>query len=253
MALPRVIPVLLLRNKGLVKTFKFKDSRYVGDPFNAVKIFNEKEVDEIIILDIDASREGREPSYTYLKEIASECFMPLSYGGGVKTIDQIKRLIQSGIEKIILNSEAIRNPGFVESAAKVFGSSTIIGAFDVKNNFWGTRQVFNHTQGKTINLDPVKHAIHLEQLGVGEIFINNVDRDGTREGYDLDLIKSITEKVNVSVIACGGCGSIQDIGAVVNNAHARAAAAGSFFVFHGKHQAVLITYPPYDVLKQLFN
>ena len=253
MALPRVIPVLLLRNKGLVKTVKFKEHKYVGDPINAVKIFNEKEVDELAFLDIDASKENREPPYEYLKEIASECFMPLSYGGAVRTLDQIKRLIQSGIEKVIINTEAINNPEFIKAATDAYGSSTIVGAMDVKKTLWGNYQVYSHVKKNTVGLDPVKHAEHLQQLGVGEIFVNNVDHDGMMNGYDFTLVSKITHAVNVPVIACGGCGSVSDIDRVINESGARGAAAGSFFVFHGKHRAVLITYPEYKVLEALFN
>lgn len=253
MAIPRVIPVLLVRNNGLVKTVKFKDHKYVGDPINAVKIFNEKEVDELNIIDIDASKEGREPPFDFLKEIASECFMPLSYGGGIRNEDQIRRLIQSGIEKVVINSEALNNPEFIQSATRTFGSSTIVGAMDVKKNFWGQYQVYSHVKKTTINLDPLKHAEHLQQLGVGEIFVNNVDHDGLMNGFDLDLVSKITHTVDVPVIACGGCGSLNDIDKVINQSKAAAAAAGSFFVFHGKHRAVLITYPEYKVLQKMFN
>ena len=253
MALPRVIPVLLLQNKGLVKTVKFKDPEYVGDPINAVKIFNEKGVDELCFLDIDASKEGREPPYDYLKEIASECFMPLSYGGAVSSTTQIKRLVQSGIEKIILNTQALENPSFVRAATDAFGASTIVGAMDVKKNFWGVKQVYSHVKKTTLSLDPIEHALHLQELGVGEIFLNSVDHDGLMTGYDLDIINKITHAVSVPVIACGGCGSIQHIDEAINQAKAGAAAAGSFFVFHGKHKAVLITYPDYKALDKIFN
>lgn len=253
MALPRVIPVLLLRNKGLIKTVKFKEHKYVGDPINAVRIFNEKEVDELAFLDIDASKENREPPYDYLKEIASECFMPLSYGGGVKSIDQIKRLIQSGIEKIIINAQALENPTFVRSATETFGSSTIVGAMDVKSNLWGKARVYSHTKKTTLDIEPVAHAAQLQSLGVGEIFLNNVDRDGTMNGYDLDLISKITRTVDVPVVACGGANSLEDIDKAVNLAGASGAAAGSFFVFHGKHRAVLITYPDYATLSTIFS
>lgn len=252
MALPRVIPVLLLRNRGLVKTLKFKEHKYVGDPMNAIKIFNEKEVDELCFLDIDASRDGREPNYDYLKEIASECFMPLSYGGSVKSIHQIKKLIQSGIEKIIINTQALDNPSFVKEATDTFGSSTIVGAMDVKKNLLGKSLVYSHVLKKTLSIDPVKYAQQLESLGVGEVFVNFVDHDGMMNGYDFDLIKKITDAVYVPVVACGGCGSIRDIDKVINESNASAAAAGSFFVFHGKHRAVLITYPEYEVLQEIF-
>lgn len=253
MALPRVIPVLLLRNKGLVKTVKFKEHKYVGDPINAVKIFNEKGVDELCFLDIDASREGREPNYDYLKEIATECFMPLSYGGAIKTLDQMKRLIQSGIEKMVLNTQALEKPEVVQAAADAFGSSTIVGAMDVKKNLFGKYQVYSHVKKATISLDPTKHAEHLQQLGVGEIFLNNVDHDGMLNGYDFELVSKITHAVDVPVIASGGCSSVDDIDKVINQSKAAAAAAGSFFVFHGKHKAVLITYPEYQVLDKIFS
>jgi cyclase len=253
MAIPRVIPVLSLRNKGLVKTVKFQEHKYIGDPFNAVKIFNEKEVDELIFIDIDASKENREPPYDYLREIASECFMPLGYGGAVKSIDQIKRLIQSGIEKVIINHQALENPNFIKLATDSFGSSTIVGAMDVKKNFFGSYQVFSHVKKNTLNLDPIAHAKNLESLGVGELFVNNVDLDGMMKGYDLALMKKITESVTIPVIACGGAGSIKDIDEVINESHAAAAAAGSMFVYHGKHRAVLITYPEYQALNRIFS
>lgn len=253
MAIPRVIPVLLLRNKGLVKTVQFQQHKYIGDPFNAVKIFNEKEVDELIFLDIDASKENREPPYDYLKEIASECFMPLGYGGAVKSIGQIKRLIQSGIEKIIINHQAAENPTFIKLATDTFGSSTIVGAMDVKKNFFGAYHVFSHVKKTTLNLDPFTYAQNLEALGVGELFVNSVDLDGTMKGYDLDLIEKLTNSVTIPVIACGGAGAIEDIDKVINQAHAAAAAAGSLFVYHGKHRAVLITYPEYEILSKIFS
>lgn len=248
MALPRVIPVLLLRNKGLVKSVQFKNHRYVGDPMNAVKIFNEKEVDELIFLDIDASKEEREPHYEYLKEIASECFMPLAYGGGVTNLGQIRRLIQSGIEKIIINSAALSRPEFVREATEKFGSSTIVAAIDVKKNLLGRQYVYSHTKKSTVPLDPMEYALKLRDLGVGEIFLNSVDHDGTMQGYDHRLIKLVADNIDVPVLASGGAGKLEDIFNVINNSHAAAATAGSFFVFYGKHKAVLITYPEYQLL-----
>lgn len=253
MALPRVIPVLLLRNRGLVKTVKFKEHKYVGDPINAVKIFNEKEVDELCFLDIDASKEGREPPFDYLREIAGECFMPLSYGGAVRSIDHIRRLIQSGIEKVVINTQAIINPDFIREATDTFGSSTIVGAMDIKKNFWGKYHVYSHAQKTTLSVEPVEHAVALQKMGVGEIFVNNVDHDGMMNGYDFNIIKDITRSIDVPVIACGGGSSIEDIDRVINESGASAAAAGSFFVFHGKHRAVLITYPDYATLRRIFG
>jgi imidazole glycerol-phosphate synthase subunit HisF len=253
MSLPRVIPVLLLRNKGLVKTVQFKNHRYIGDPFNAVKIFNEKEVDELIFLDIDASKEQREPPYEYLKEIASECFMPLAYGGGIRNDGQIRKLIQCGIEKIIINTIALADPTFVKHVCSMFGSSTIVAAIDVKKNLLGKYQVVSHAGVKVKQTDPVQYAISLRDAGVGEIFLNNVDLDGTMKGFDIPFIKSITSAVDIPVIACGGAGSLDDVFKVIKEGHVKAAAAGSFFVFYGKHKAVLITYPEYHLLSKFYS
>lgn len=250
MALPRVIPVLLLSGKGLVKTVKFKDPKYIGDPINAVKIFNEKEVDEILLLDIRATKEKRDPDYNYLKEIVSECFSPITYGGAITSVEQIKRIIQSGIEKVAINAAAISSPDFIKQASDSFGSSTIVGAIDIKRNFWKKYAVYSYVENKTMNLDPVVYAEKLQQLGVGELFINNVDRDGTMEGYDHEIIQRITHHVDIPVIACGGCSGIPDIVTVIKQDGASAAAAGSLFVFHGKHRAVLITYPDYELISE---
>lgn len=253
MTFPRVIPVLLLKNKGLVKTTKFKNPVYLGDPFNAVKIFNEKEVDELFFLDIDASKEDREPPYNYLQEVASECFMPLGYGGGVKNIQQIKRLIQSGIEKITINTQAYVNPDFIKEATESYGSSTIVGAMDVKKNLWGKYHVY--VKGGTVNtnMEPVEYAQKLQHLGVGEVFLNNIDRDGMMQGYDIDLIRLVSQAVDVPVVACGGAGKFEDLILAIKDGNATAAAAGSLFVFHGKHKAVLITYPEYQRIKDQFT
>jgi cyclase len=250
MALPRVIPVLLLRNKGLVKTFKFKDAKYVGDPINAVKIFNEKEVDELIVLDIEATTHGREPQYDFLKEIVSECFSPIGYGGGIKTIQQIQRLIQSGIEKIIINYACIVNPSFLKEAAYNFGSSTIVAAMDVKKNLFGKYHVYSHAGSRNTGIDPVSHAQKLEELGAGELFMNNIDHDGMMNGYDHGLIIKIAKAVDIPIIACGGAADVNDLIKVLKESGASAAAAGSLFVFHGKHKAVLITYPEYKIISE---
>ncbi|MFZ6009545.1 MAG: AglZ/HisF2 family acetamidino modification protein [Bacteroidota bacterium] len=252
MARPRVIPVLLLRKNGLVKSVEFKNHRYVGDPMNAVKVFNEKEVDELIFLDIDASKDKREPPYEYLSEIASECFMPLAYGGGIKTIDQIKKLIKSGIEKVIINTSALGDVGFLEKACDMFGSSTIVAAMDVKKNFLGNYQVFSQAGVKVKETNPLRYAKQLSEAGAGEIFLNNVDLDGTMRGYDVPFIKSITAGLQVPVVACGGAGSLDYIFHVIKEGRAAGAAAGSFFVFYGKHRAVLITYPEPGLLREFY-
>lgn len=250
MALPRIIPVLLLKGRGLVKTIKFQDPVYIGDPINAVKIFNEKEVDELIILDIHASRQSSEPQYDYLQEIVSECFSPLGYGGGVTSIAQIRRLIQSGIEKIVINTACITQPGFLKEASDNFGSSTIVSAMDIRKNFWGKYTVYTHGGTKNTGIDPVKQAVALQQQGAGELFLNNVDADGTMKGYDHAIIRKIVDAVDIPVIACGGASDTTDLFKAIVESGASAASAGSLFVFHGKHRAVLITYPEYEIIQK---
>lgn len=253
MVLPRIIPVLLLRDKGLVKTVKFKNARYVGDPINTVKIFNEMEVDELVLVDIDVSKNNREPDFGYLKEISSECFMPLSYGGGVNSLERIKRFIQTGIEKVVVNSAAIARPGFLKEAAETFGSSTLVAALDVKKNLLGAYKVFDHLRNSLTSLDPVQYALSLQQAGAGEIFLNNVDRDGVMNGYDVAFISTITQQLSIPVIACGGCESYLDLKNVIIEGGASAAAAGSLFVFQGPHKAVLISYPSRNQMQEIFS
>ncbi len=239
----RVIPVLLLKNQGLVKTVKFKDPKYVGDPINAVKIFNEKEVDELAILDIEATTQKREPNYELIESIASEAFMPIAYGGGVSKLEQISKLIRLGVEKIIINSAAVTHPSFVEEATSVVGSQSIVVSIDVKKNFFGKYEVVSHAGSQRHSLHPVEHAIAMEKRGAGELVINSIDKDGMMTGYDLVLIKSITDKVGIPVIALGGAASVADFKTAIDQGGASAVAAGSMFVFYGKHRAVLITYP----------
>lgn len=239
----RVIPCLLVRGNGLVKTRKFKDPVYVGDPVNAMRIFSDKEVDEIVVLDIDASREGREPNYELIEEMAGEAFMPLAYGGGIRSLDQVRRLIRSGIEKVVINSAAVESSDVIRAAADVFGSQAVIGAIDVRKSLFGGYRVVTKsaTQEARVGLD--EHVRNLVAAGIGEIFLNNVDRDGTMAGYDLPLIRGVAQKVNVPVVACGGAGSVEHLAQAVREGGASAVAAGSMFVFHGKHRAVLINYP----------
>jgi len=239
----RVIPCLLLRGHGLVKTRKFKDPVYVGDPVNAVRIFSEKEVDELVILDIDASREGREPNYDLVAEIAGECFMPVAYGGGIKTLDQARKLIRCGIEKVVINSASIESTGFIRTIADVFGSQAVVGSIDARRALLGGHRVFIKSGLVDTKLKPEDHAVALEQAGVGEIFLNSIDCDGQMEGYDIELIKKVSAKVNVPVVACGGAGTLDHMRRAMSESGASAVAAGSMFVFHGKHRAVLINYP----------
>lgn len=240
---PRVIPCLLLRGNGLVKTRRFRDPVYVGDPVNAVRIFSEKEADEIVVLDIDASREGREPNYELVAEIAGEAFMPVAYGGGVRTLEQMRRLIRSGVEKVVVNSAAVESTSVLSEGAAVFGSQAIVGGVDVKRALLGGYRVVvkSGTVEAKIGLD--EHLARLVAAGAGEIFLNSIDRDGTMSGYDLALIRQVAMQVTVPVVACGGAGKIEHLSEAIREGGASAVAAGSLFVFHGKHRAVLINYP----------
>lgn len=250
MIIPRVIPCLLIRGQGLVKTIKFDHARYIGDVINTVRIFNEKEADELLLLDITATKSKTKPQLSLIKDIASECFMPLAYGGGITSIDEIASIFEAGVEKISLNSTIFENPELISEASKIFGSQSIITAIDIKQGFLGKYSVYSHCGKVNQQLNPVEYAKRLQDLGAGEILINSIDRDGTRDGYDLSIIQKISSAVDVPVVACGGAGSLEDI-KLVFDAGASAAAAGSFFVFHGKHQAVLITYPTSDEIGSL--
>jgi len=253
MKIKRIIPCLLLRNNGLVKTVKFKDSTYIGDPVNTVKIFNEKEVDEIFFLDIDATRFKKEPPYELIQNIASECFMPFAYGGGIHSLQQIERIIKSGAEKIIINTQAFLGKNFLKDAVHQFGSSTIAVSVDVKREFLKGNIVYIKGGTQSTGINPVDYAREIENTGAGEILINSIDRDGVMEGYDIELIKSISNSIKIPLIACGGAGRLSDFGLAVKQGGASAAAAGSFFVFHGKRRAVLITYPSYSEISSLFQ
>ncbi len=253
MLIPRVIPVLLLRGEGLVKTKQFKDPRYVGDPINAVRIFNEKEVDELIFLDINASKEGRPPNYEMVERIASECFMPLAYGGGVKSLDHANRLFSIGVEKVIINTAALDDSKSLTTIAQRYGSQAVVGAIDFRKPLLGSAKIYDHRSGRDIPVAPSKHAKELEERGAGEIFLNAVERDGMRTGYLLDVIKEVSAAVGLPLIACGGADTISDIRAAIMTGEASAAAAGAMFVFHGKHQAVLITYPKRTEIEDAFS
>ena len=239
----RIIPCLLLRDGGLVKTKRFGEARYVGDPINAVKIFNEKECHELVFLDIDATKNNRPPSFDVVERIAGECFMPLAYGGGIRDIESIRRLLSLGVEKVVINSYAAECPDFVREASNAFGSSTIVVSIDVKRSFLGGYGVVTHGGTRKTKHDPVSYAVRMTSLGAGELIVNSVDRDGMMQGYDIPLIKSVAEAVEVPVVALGGAASCSDLAAAVLQGGASAAAAGSMFVFYGKLHAVLINYP----------
>lgn len=239
----RVIPILLLRGKGLYKTVRFRDPTYVGDPINAIRIFNEKEVDELVFLDIEASTHGRGPDLGMLRNIASECFMPLCYGGGVNSLDQIEEILKVGVEKVSLNTALAERPDLVKEAARVHGSSTIVGSIDYRRSLLGRATVHTRAGTTSTRMSPQDAARRAEDLGVGELLLTCIDREGTLTGYDLELLASVTEAVRIPVIANGGARGLDDFRAAVTTANASAVAAGSVFVFVGKFRAVLITYP----------
>ena len=246
---PRVIPCLLLKSEGLVKTVKFKDPKYLGDPINIVRIFNDKEVDELIFLDITATVENRPPNFEILGKITSECFMPLGYGGGIRTLEEVKKLLAIGVEKIVLNTSAVENPSLIRAAADYAGSQAVVISIDVKKTMFGKYEVYARGGRKATGFDPVKYAVETQKQGAGELFLNSIDRDGTMQGYDLELVRRVADSVTVPVVACGGAGNIQHLAEAIQ-AGASAAAAGSMFVFQGPLRGVLISYPAQQELKR---
>jgi len=248
----RIVVSLSLLNNGLVKTTRFKNPKYVGDPINAIRIFNEKEVDELMLLDITASKENREPNFEMIEQIAGECFMPLAYGGGVRTVEQAQRIYALGVEKICVQTSALENPGLVTELAQRFGSQSVMVSVDVKRNWMGKPQLYSSAKASSLGSDWIERTQQLIKAGAGEVLLNAVDKDGTLQGPDLALIEQLSQAINVPLIAVGGVGSLGDIKAAVN-AGASAVAAGAFFVYHGPHRAVLITYPKYAELEALFS
>jgi imidazole glycerol-phosphate synthase subunit HisF len=240
----RIIPVLLLKGAGFYKTTRFKDPVYLGDPINILRIFNEKEVDEIVILDVEATPAGRGPNFALLQDMASECYMPLAYGGGITTVAEIKRLFQIGFEKVVLNSALFDRPDLITEATQMFGSQSLVVCIDVKKTLLGGYQVVSASARNKTSWKPVEWACRAAELGAGEIIINSVDRDGTMEGYDLELVSRVARAVSIPVVACGGARNVQDFADAVKKSHASACAAGAMFVFQGRHRAVLINVPP---------
>jgi imidazole glycerol-phosphate synthase subunit HisF len=251
--IPRIIPVLLLANGGLVKTVKFRDPRYVGDPINAVRIFNEKQVDELTVLDIRASTDGRPPDEPAIAEIASEAFMPVAYGGGIRDLATATRLIRLGVEKVVINTASSERPAEVRAIADLLGSSTLVVSIDAAIRDDGTYEVLTHAGTRSTGVDVRAQAESMAALGAGELLLNSVDNDGTMEGYDLRLVRAVSGVVDIPVVACGGAGVPSDLVSVIRDGGATAAAAGSLFVFHGRHRAVLITYPSYAARVALFS
>lgn len=241
--LPRVIPCLLLRERGLVKTVKFKSDIYVGDPVNAVRIFNDKEVDELVLLDIDATREGRGPDFDLIAEIAGECFMPVAYGGGITTFSDVQRVIRSGVEKVVINSAAYGNLDVVKEASATYGAQAVVGGIDVRKPLLGGYKLYSRSGLDEQRIKLTAHVEALVNAGAGEIFVNSIDRDGVMGGYDIELIRQVCAVTNTPVIASGGAGVVAHLVEAVERGGASAVAAGSMFVFHGRHKAVLINYP----------
>lgn len=242
---PRIIPCLLVHGGSLVKTIQFAESKYVGDPLNAVRIFNEKEVDELIVVDIEATIQSREPDYRLIANLASECRMPLCYGGGVKTPEQVERIVSLGVEKVAISSAAIMEPRLISESARRVGSQSVVVVLDVKKTgiMSNHYELFTHNGKKSAKVSMVEFAMQAEDHGAGEIVINSIDLDGTMKGYDLRLVEQVREVVTIPITVLGGAGSHSDLAALVKRYGVIGAAAGSLFVFKGKYRAVLIQYP----------
>lgn len=240
---PRIIPCLLVKDKGLVKTVNFKNPKYVGDPINAVRIFNEKEVDELMVIDIDATSDNREPDYKMIENLAAECRMPLCYGGGVKTVEQAQRIFSLGVEKIAISSAAIENISLISDIAKIVGTQSVIVVIDVKKKLLGGYEVCTHNGKKKTGKDPIEFAKQVQKLGAGEIVVNSIDNDGVMKGFDFTIIDKIRQAITIPMTVLGGAGSLEDISKVIEKYKIIGVSAGSLFVFKGVYKAVLINYP----------
>lgn len=252
---PRIIPCLLVHNGGLVKTVGFKAPKYVGDPINAVKIFNEKEADELVVLDIDASVKGVEPNYGLIAKLAAECRMPLCYGGGITSAEQASRIIDLGVEKVSVSAAAVARPGLLGEMAVAIGRQSVVAVIDVRKKsglFASGHEVCTHNATRAVPQDPIELARQLEAAGAGEIVINSVERDGNMKGYDLDLAQRLRAALSVPLTVLGGAGSLDDVGALIQRCGVVGAAAGSLFVFKGQYRAVLINYPTHQQKDALF-
>jgi cyclase len=251
---PRIIPCLLVHNNGLVKTVKFSNPKYVGDPINAVKIFNEKSVDELMVIDIDSSRLNVEPNYKMIENLAAECRMPLSYGGGIKTAEQAQKIFSLGVEKIAISSIAVETPELISKIAERVGNQSVVVVLDVKKKLFGGKyEIWTHNGKKNSGLDPIQFAIKCEQLGAGEIVINSIDNDGMMNGYDFNIIDQVRDVISLPMSVIGGAGSLDDISELIKKHGIIGAAAGSLFVFKGKYKAVLINYPNPSEKEELIN
>lgn len=249
---PRIIPSLLIQDNGLVKTVNFKNPKYVGDPINAVKIFNEKAVDELAIFDIDATVRGQEPNYSLIERIANQSRMPLCYGGGVKTVEQAQRIFSLGIEKIALSSAVIHNPGLIPQITDRVGAQSVVIVLDVKRKLFGGYEVYTHNGKKSTGINPFKFIEEAQKLGAGEIVINSIDQDGIMKGYDMSLIDKARNCTSLPMTVLGGAGTLGDIQAVIERHKIIGVAAGSLFVFKGVYKAVLINYPTKEEKEKLY-
>jgi cyclase len=250
---PRIIPVLLLQKKGLVKSVNFKNHRYIGDPINAVRIFNDLKADELVFIDILATKENRTISVDFVKNVGEEANMPFSAGGGIRSLEDIRKIIEAGAEKVILNSIAGENPGFVKEAADAFGSSTITVCIDVKKDFLGKEKVWIKAGSKSLASNPVQYARYMEDRGAGELIIQSIERDGTMDGYDINLIKKVAESVTIPVVSLGGAGKWEHIIELNSLVSLNGLAAGSLFIYHGERNAILVNYPEKESILQLFK
>jgi cyclase len=250
---PRIIPCLLVHNKGLVKTVNFKSPKYVGDPINAVRIFNERQVDELTVLDIDATTEGREPDYKMIENLASECRMPLCYGGGVTTPEQAQRIFSLGVEKIAFSASVIKNPELISRIAERVGSQSVVVVLDVKRKLLGGYEVYTHNGKNATGINPIEFAKKLQELGAGEIVINSIDNDGLMKGYDINLVEKIRDVTSLPLTVLGGAGNLDHIALLINKFGIIGASAGSLFVFKGVYKAVLINYPDTEQKEKLFK
>ncbi|CAN5566459.1 AglZ/HisF2 family acetamidino modification protein [soil metagenome] len=240
---PRIIPVLLLNNLALVKSIQFKNHKYIGDPINAVKIFNDLKADELMFLDIEASKNSRLISLDLVKRVGEEANMPFAVGGGLKCLADIKGIINAGAEKVVINTYAAQNPDFIREASESYGSSTIVVCIDVKKKLFKGLRTWIFSGSRSTAYNPIEFAQLMEKNGAGELIIQSIDRDGKMEGYDIELIKSISKSVSVPVVALGGAGKKEDLIDVHRNAYANAVGAGSLFVYQSKKRGVLINYP----------
>lgn len=239
----RVIPVLLLRDWGLEKSIRFRDAKYVGCPINASRVFNNNNVDELILLDIIATEQKRGPQIEVVREIAEESFMPFTVGGGIRTVDMMWELLQAGADRVVVNTAAVETPELISAGAERFGSQCMVVSIDVRQRPGGSYEVYTHAGRKATGLNPVEHARRMQDMGAGEIFLTSIDQDGTMDGYDIGIIRQVADAVTIPVIACGGAGSVEHLAQAVYEGHASAVAAGAFFLFFGPRRTVLITYP----------